>query len=565
VDDLIRKLSALEKTKASKKLMEFYATTRFGLDESDFSRQYTDGENDGGIDFFHEEGPNFYIFQSKFSGKPQKASEKDILHEIDKINKTLTKGNPNKKAEDFVNHLKQGVCDTSGLLEIIWLTTNIVDVSLRETIKQKLRDIKDANDWTIGVDFVAIDKNDLEGIVFDFIHGYIPQTGKRTIQIENGDWIEIGEEEAGPRAVVCIVNANSILEWFKSRDDVETFLQKNVRGLVSEKGINKEIANSYDKSPAWFWYKHNGIIIFADYMHIDEERRILELRNPQIVNGGQTVRVLYEAYNRRGRTENSAKVLLRVYRLPYDNAETYKTSIDIIEALNSQNRILSSDLRANDPRQVRLERLFRQNGYTYFRRRFVGLRSGRLSIPMWKLAPLYYCCKRQAPHASVAMYVQELFRDDSKYTYIFNPSEIGADMSGSHVLLRYITVWNLHDRLRERRKDLPKRDDEFFEYTQYFVLADLYNKLMDWKTRQWRGLTWKNWMEFVESDELASGLWSYVRFAFSVGSDVIPKDEEPRSFFRSKDSSKRFFSRTSPRKFQKCVNTSFRKFQNLNQ
>ncbi len=161
---------------------------------------------------------------------------------------------------------------------------------------------------------------------------------------------------------------------------------KNVREFLGETGkagkINKAIGHSYLSDPDWFWYKHNGIIILADDIFIDRVKNELVLRNPQIINGGQTLKALFSAYSKNNKAENSAKVLLRIYRLPYEDAETYKRSIEIISALNSQNKINPSDLRSTDPRQVRLERLFQQmgSGYRYWRKRSKEAKSSRYSI-----------------------------------------------------------------------------------------------------------------------------------------------------------------------------------------
>lgn len=559
VDDMVRRLSTFKKTKATKKLVEFYSKARFMLDDNDFSRQYTDGENDGGIDFYHIEGNSFYIFQSKFSGDPRKTSDTEISHEISKIGKTLMMENPNRRAEGFVNHLRRSLSEDSASLEIVWLTTNIVLNSVRDAAQQLLKEIRNENGWEIRTEFIAIDKNDLESVIFDFSHGYIPQTGKKSVKLEYGTWIENAGEETDVYSVVCTVKANDILRWFNNLQEIDNFLQKNVRGFLGDKGINRGIEKSYLNAPNWFWYKHNGIIVFADSIEIDKTNEELVFRNPQIVNGGQTLKVLYAAYDRCGKRENSAEVLLRAYRLPYDRTETYRTSIDIIEALNSQNKILPSDLRSNDPRQVRLERLFADMGYKYYRKRAKGIKSGKSSIPMWKLASLYYCCKKHAPHSAVAMYVQELFREASRYNHIFNQAEIGRKLRGNHVILKYITVWNLAQILRSRRRDLPDKDYEYFTYSQYFVLADIYDKLMDWKSKKFR-LTWKSWREFVESEELAREIWPYAKFAFRVATSIIPVDQEPRSFFRSKASTKKFDARTSKRKFQICLTRAFNKF-----
>ena len=100
------------------------------------------------------------------------------------------------------------------------------------------------------------------------------------------------------------MDVNDILKWFRTSDDVLNFLEKNVRGFLGLKKINKAIAKSYSECPNWFWYKHNGIIIFADNLTVDRTDHQLILRNPQVVNGGQTLRTLYSAYDRQGRQDN---------------------------------------------------------------------------------------------------------------------------------------------------------------------------------------------------------------------------------------------------------------------
>jgi hypothetical protein len=87
----------------------------------------------------------------------------------------------------------------------------------------------------------------------------------------------------------------------------------------------------------------------------DHPDKKIVVRNPQIVNGAQTITQLYKAYDANRNDNNPTKILVRIYRLPYEDSETYKRSIDIITALNSQNKIKASDLHSTDPRQVMLE------------------------------------------------------------------------------------------------------------------------------------------------------------------------------------------------------------------
>lgn len=559
-DKMLRKLSVLDKIEATKRLAEYCAKTRFRLGHDDFLLQFTDGANDGGLDFYHIQGNSYYIFQSKFTRKPRKVTQDEIMHEVNKVVKTLVVENPNKRAEGFVNSLRRALSERDAFLEIVWLTTNIVENSTREAIQNQLSTIRHERNWKINAEFVAIDKSDLEGIIFDFNHGFVPQAGKRSVRLERGKWIRDVDYETGVLSVVCTVNVNDILQWFTSLHDIDNFLQKNVRGFLGEKGINKGIKRSYKDSPEWFWFKHNGIIVFADTLEIHERNGTLEMRNPQIVNGGQTLKVLYSTYDEMSKQENSAKVLLRAYRLPYYHSKTYRISVDIIEALNSQNKILPSDLRSNDPRQVRLERLLRNLGYSYFRKRAKGIKSGNFSIPMWKLAPLYYCCKKHSPHSTVAIYVQELFREETRYSTIFDEAQINREITAQHIVPKYITVWRLSRVLQSRRNDLPERDKEYFQYTKFFVLVDLYEKLMRWKSKKFR-LSWKSWVEFVDSTEFEKEIWAYARFAFRVSSGIIPKTGETRRFFRSRKATEKFDRQTSRTKLENRANRAYREFR----
>lgn len=566
-DELIRKLSLLSRVEATKELTEFYAKARFKIRVEDFNRQYTDGGDDGGIDFYHNEDSTFFIFQTKFSGSPKRVSTSEIFNEIRKLKNTLTTSNPNRRADDFVNSLKRETGNKDTILEILWLTTNIVEESVSDEIQKDLESWRKENGWVLGIDFIAIDKHVLESVIYDVKHGYIPYTGKKILNLEQGQWIETKWEDTGVYSVVCTVNVNDILKWFRTSDEIDRFLQKNVREFLGEASkINKAIGKSYLESPSWFWYKHNGIIIFADNLFIDKTKTELILRNPQVVNGGQTLKALFSTYDKNNRSDNSARVLLRIYRLPYEYTETYKRSIEIISALNSQNKINPSDLRSTDPRQVRLEQLFKKigSGYKYLRKRSKEAKSSRYFITMRNLALRYYVCKKNAPHEGVRGNVEELFEEDSKYKEIFDESAINKELSGNHVAINYVTCWTIDQILRKVKVDLPVGDKEYFQYTKWFVLADTYRKLIEWKQNKFN-LGWQMWHNFIESYQFEKAVSDYSRSAFRTGREIIPAREEPKSFFRTKDAVTKFSSKTSVRNFESLMNKAFNRFQRENE
>jgi hypothetical protein len=561
-DELIRKLSILSKTDATKELTRFYAKARFRIKPDDFRRQYTDGHDDGGIDFCHTEDSTLLVCQTKFSGKPEKVAESDIRHELSKLRNTLFKQNPNKKADEFVNSVRRETSNNELTLEILWLTTNVIKRSVVDKMQEVLDNWKKEESLAIGLDFVAVDKNALDMVIYDVNHNYIPYTGKRKLNLEQGQWIEIPSHETGVDAIICVVNVNDIIKWFRNADDIDKFLQKNVREFLGETGaINRAISQSYVADPDWFWYKHNGIIIFTDNLSLGKNSGELILRNPQIVNGGQTVKAIFGAFDKNGRKDNGAKVALRIYRLPYEHAETYERSIQIISALNSQNKINPSDLHSMDPRQVRLEQLFASvgKGYTYLRKRSEHAKAGLHSITMRALSLRYYVCKKDVPHEGVIGNIEELFEEKTKYDQTFDENAIFKDISGNHVIMNYVTCWVIDQILQKCKPLLAKRDAEYFQYTKWHILADVYKKVLHWRQNKF-ALGWQMWPEFIECKPFENAVLDYSRSAFRICTKMLPAREEARKFLKTAEASKKFQAKTGIRKFESVMTKALTNF-----
>jgi hypothetical protein len=98
-------------------------------------------------------------------------------------------------------------------------------------------------------------------------------------------------------------------------------------------------------------------------------RSILTVTNPQVVNGHQTTREMYE----HAEIAPDASVLVRVISVQRDVDESpveFSSFVNqIVTATNSQNKIRASDLKANDVRQIEIERQLRKLGYFYSRKR----------------------------------------------------------------------------------------------------------------------------------------------------------------------------------------------------
>jgi AIPR protein len=550
----------------------FYVYARFKISELDFKNYYSvDGSNDGGIDCFFQEGNSFYLIQSKYHERPQRESFHSISHELNKLEKTLVGQNTNNYASDFVNALKRALLDNNVYLEIIWLSTNEVVENIKLESQAHLGKIVKKHKWELNADINFIDRFALEGVIYDIKHGYIPHTGKKELPYEQGECMVIEKGRDKIESIVCNAKAIDLLKWFKDSHDISNFLQKNVRESVGENTINRALRESFKDDPSLFWYKHNGIIVFADWLELNERDRKITIRNPQVVNGAQTVTQLFKAYDENKSNNNPAKLLVRIYRLPYEDSETYKRSIDIIAALNSQNKIKSSDLHSTDPRQVMLENRIIELGlrYSYHRKR---TDEGKIASPfhvfMNKLAHIYYVCEYKKPDEGISGQIESYFAEEKRYNDAFPANQIKKPLGNNldHIIFKYIESWSLNYLLdRYVWYELNKKSQEYYQFLKWYIMIDIYNMLKNWKEKLFNG-TWREWTEFIESPEHSNAITKYARFRAPTYLHFLPKSEtDPRNFYKSTEGRKKFEKNSGNfSRFRSDLNTAYWLFRKRN-
>ncbi|MDD3030557.1 MAG: AIPR family protein [Alphaproteobacteria bacterium] len=141
-------------------------------------------------------------------------------------------------------------------------------------------------------------------------------------------------------------------------------LEANVRSFLSSTGkVNKGIRDTLRADPEKFMAYNNGIVLVADEAHLargaDGTLGISWLKGMQVVNGGQTTASLYFTKKKYpevdlGRVRVPTKII--VLQVPDAIAEEALIS-DISRYANSQNAVKQSDLSANKPFHVELEKL----------------------------------------------------------------------------------------------------------------------------------------------------------------------------------------------------------------
>lgn len=142
-------------------------------------------------------------------------------------------------------------------------------------------------------------------------------------------------------------------------------LEANVRSFLSVKGkgVNAGIQGTLRSAPSRFMAYNNGIVVVADEMRFgspgDGTTGIAWLKGLQIVNGGQTTASIYFAKKKFPETDLSkvrvpAKIIVMKSR---DAAKEEALVSDISRFANSQNAVRQSDLSANKPFHVEVEKL----------------------------------------------------------------------------------------------------------------------------------------------------------------------------------------------------------------
>lgn len=180
-------------------------------------------------------------------------------------------------------------------------------------------------------------------------------------------------------AIAATVDAEELIRMRK--DNGYNIYHANFRFLLTA-GIARPKMEATLKDPVErrnFWRYNNGVTISCRTVS-EETQTKLRVDGLQVVNGLQTVETLYD--NRQHEDWlNGVRLLVRVIPTARDASpeadETAKLLEEhIAEYSNSQTPIRPRDLRANDPVQIEIERIFSEvYDLTYVRK--VGLAPGR--------------------------------------------------------------------------------------------------------------------------------------------------------------------------------------------
>ncbi len=247
----------------------------------------------------------------------------------------------------------------------------------------------------------------------------------------------------------------------------DSLLQRNVRRYLglNDNRVNSAIQEtlSSDKSDRFYFY-NNGITAVCDridYNAFQKDDIKVNLKNFQIINGGQTCKTIQKTLSGLlpGYVGKEAYVMIRIYQVSEDDKALAQ---DITFATNNQNPVDLLDLHSNDAIQYELEAGMKSLGYQYRRQRGVESATDHV-INSHQVAEAVLAVWRRKPHLAK-------FRQKDHFGSLYH--EIFDNLNAAQAVLAV----KIYQTVETKRKQSSESDFAFLAYASYYlsmVVGDL--------------------------------------------------------------------------------------------
>lgn len=372
--------------------IHLYLKVKFGkLNFEEREHYITDGTYDGGIDgyYINKENKTIYFIQSKFRTTDKNFEYKQIeLTEIlvMDINRVLDGENVDESGNEYNGKIKQ-------LQREITETQDIARYSYQVIILANLNNIKGSDLIKLTGGF-ACETFDFEKcyqyLIFPVISGTYYNATDLSINID------LSNKNAGSKISYTVLTSKGECEitvlfvptieiakvMYIYKNSILKYNPRSYLGFEGKKVNDSIIDTIIDKQTNEFALYNNGITMLSDETYINERigqknKAQLIVKNPQIINGGQTSYTLSRIYEQNIKDDvdsifQGKEVLVKIITLIENNHHENKLELinDISNATNQQTPVINADKIANDDLQIKIqEHLFSQYGLLYERKR----------------------------------------------------------------------------------------------------------------------------------------------------------------------------------------------------
>jgi len=388
-----------------------------------------------------------FVVQAKYRQKIKTASEgrSDVIAfaslaevlfgSIDAFNDYRTKADP--LVADRMKRVRDRIQKRGYRLQLHYVTLGKCSGPLRNEASAIVRRESERR-----AEFHLFDGDQVLSILSDYLDGVAPPVPSLDLPFETAGAINRFDQTTKIDSWVFTMRGRDVGDLYK-RSGIRLFA-RNVRGFLGDTNINSAMEHTVKVEPQYFWYFNNGVTIVCDEAQKIQKkgREILQVRNPQVINGQQTTRVLADVAN-----SPNASLLVRVIQIPRaDDSSGNRFDLlvsRIVQATNWQNAIRASDLVSNDRQQVAIERELRKVGYQYLRKRQTKGEARRAAKSQYR-----FLVKKEELAQAVAACVldpqvvrrgKEHLFDEAYYKTIFSDSDADRYL-GKYWLLREVSA-----------------------------------------------------------------------------------------------------------------------------
>lgn len=326
-----------------------------------YSTDSQDGKVDGYYVTGNEEQITINVMQSKNTSKV-KLNEIQLF--FGSVNNHLIKLNSNLPAEykslekiiKLIKEMKQSY-PSATLKYNLYVSSNASTERINDI--KKLFDSEFGNKENIGLicnNYTDI-LNKVHAIRKNIINGITNNTRINLVAKAMTNAIEYNDS----KVVISVLQAKQIKDLikyeFEKNFELSRLFSGNVRGFLDMTDVNQSMKNTIEKHPKTFLSKNNGVVMVCDKVEVQPAGDSLNITNPIIVNGQQTVSTIYK-YAKAKSLEN-VEVLVKFIEL--NDNDKNDCLLDIARASNQSNNIDNLDLLSNRPLFKELVKEFGSN------------------------------------------------------------------------------------------------------------------------------------------------------------------------------------------------------------
>jgi hypothetical protein len=194
----------------------------------------------------------------------------------------------------------------------------------------------------------------------------------------------------GTSDLIALVNIGTYFKFITDETGKirKRYFEANVRDYQGHNAVNKSIAETLSSTNNEdFWWLNNGVTILVSKLDLVTTKEVA-IMNPEIVNGLQTSREIYNFFQGKPDSVNKDKrnILVRIIKPINEDSRDR-----IIFATNNQTNIPKYSLRVTDNIHLQIELYFKSRGLYYDRRKNYYRNQGQKQSDIIGVAFLAQC------------------------------------------------------------------------------------------------------------------------------------------------------------------------------